>query len=291
MEKPLKACAFLDKGGTGKTTTIAHLGVALADLGNQVLLVDLAGKQGDLAEYFGFFEPWEAIIEDEEDERSWPNIATPMTDQWANIVDMLNPTEALDRMIWETDEGPDIIPAHPDLDGMDAELGNIDDASERYSRLNEFVINYIDPLDYDVVLIDLPGLTNNVTYNGLWAARNIIAPVEMGPLEEKQAAQLDADVDSISTNFEDVELSLTMVLPNKVDNRTNLSDEYDEKYKAEYPDKYSPEFVPLSQDIRNACNNGMTAFGLEDPSTTAERAITAYRVNADALTDRLTGAN
>lgn len=53
MRDTLRAAAFLDKGGTGKTTTVAHLGVGLSELDHCVLLVDLAGKQDDLAKHFG----------------------------------------------------------------------------------------------------------------------------------------------------------------------------------------------------------------------------------------------
>ena len=53
MSKTYRAAAFLDKGGTGKTTTVAHLAVALEQLDHNVLIIDLAGKQGDLAKHFG----------------------------------------------------------------------------------------------------------------------------------------------------------------------------------------------------------------------------------------------
>lgn len=35
MSETLRAAAFLDKGGTGKTTTVAHLAVALEELGER----------------------------------------------------------------------------------------------------------------------------------------------------------------------------------------------------------------------------------------------------------------
>lgn len=189
-------------------------------------------------------------------------------------------------MIQSTAEGPDLIPAHPALDTLDAELGNIDDARERYGRLERVLNDYIDPLGYDAVLLDLPGLTNNVSYNGLWAGRNVIAPVEIGPFEAEQADALRRGLEKIATNF-DVGIHLALVLPNKVDTRTKLAEEYLAAFWEEYPDVIAPEYVPYSQDIRKANEDGRTAFALPSPSRTARQAREAYLDATDILVDRL----
>ena len=48
------------KGGTGKTTTAASLGVALAMSGKRVLLID-ADPQGDLTASLGWKPRWRPI--------------------------------------------------------------------------------------------------------------------------------------------------------------------------------------------------------------------------------------
>ncbi|WP_293032666.1 ParA family protein [Natronococcus sp.] len=276
-----RAATFLDKGGTGKTTSAAHLGVALAEAGEDVLLIDLAGKQGDLAKHFGV---WSEVQEEIENDDDWPNISTVFAEEWDQIASKLGDA-AVDSLIVETDEGVDLIPAHPGLDSLDADLGNIDDARERYSRLERFLDEYIDGR-YDTVLIDLPGLTNNVTYNGLWATRNVVAPVEMGPFESEQATALERDLAKIDDQF-GVDVDLAMILPNKVDTRTKLANEYLEGFGEEYEGAIAPEHVPASQDIRNAADEGRTVFALEDPSTTAERAREAFLDSASELQQRL----
>lgn len=284
MGSTLRAAAFLDKGGTGKTTTVAHLGIALYERGFDVLLVDLAGKQGDLAKHFGVWDDYQSRIEKD---AAWPNISTVFDDAWATIAEKLG-DDPLDEFIITTNEGVDLIPAHPGLDTLDSELGNINDARERYSRFEQFLDAYVDPLTYDIVLIDLPGMTNNVSYNGLWAAENVIVPIEMGPFEAEQADALRRDLDKIAANFE-TNIELALVLPNKVDTRTTLAEEYLDAFEREYPDSIAAEYIPYSQDIRNAAQQGQTAFALVNPSTTATRAREAYVAAADLLVKRLQG--
>jgi len=75
----------------------------------------------------------------------------------------------------------------------------------------------------------------------------------------------------ITENFS-VDIELSLVLPNKVDTRTKLAEEYLESFEAEYGDTIAPNYVPYSQDIRNAAQRGVTAFELENPSATAKKA-------------------
>jgi chromosome partitioning protein len=282
MSETLRAASFLDKGGTGKTTATAHLSVAASRNGLDVLAIDLAGKQGDLAKHFGVWAEYQEAVANDE---AWPNIATTFDDSWRTIAEKLGP-RAVEDLIYPTEEGVDLIPAHRGLDSLDADLGNIDDAADRYARLERFLDEYVDPLEYDLVLLDLPGLANNVTYNGLWAARNVVAPVEMGPFEAEQADALRRDLEKIVENF-GVEVRLALVLPNKVDTRTTLAEEYLEAFREEYPEAIAPRHIPYSQDIRNATERGRTAFALESPSSTAREACEAFDVDAEALLARL----
>lgn len=226
-----------------------------------MLLIDLAGKQGDLAKHFGVWSEYKDLVEDDD---AWPNISTVFDDAWGTMAGKLG-DDAVDDLVVETGEGPDLIPAHPGLDTLDAELGNIDDARDWYSRLEQFLDEYVDPLGYEFLLIDLPGMTNNVSYNGLWAAGNVITPAEMGPFEAEQGDALRAAFQKIAENFE-VGIDLALVFPNKVDTRTNLAEEYFDAFAAEYPESIAPEYVPYSQDIQNAADSGVTAFQIEDPS-------------------------
>lgn len=275
----LRAATFLDKGGVGKTTATAHLGVALEQEGYATVLLDLAGKQGDLANHFGL---WEEIRTQED---RWPNITTVFQDQWDTIAEKLD-TAVADLLV-TTDEGPDLIPAHESLDGLDATLGDIDDPAERYSRLDRFLTGYLAD-EYDVILLDLPGSTSNIAYNGLWAARNVIATVRPGPFEAGQAEQLHRDLAEIRRE-QDIDIQLIMVLLNEVDERTVAGQTYLEEFRQEYPEAIAPAQIPSSQDIQNAQMKGGTLFALDRPSKTAQRAKTAFETNARELVERLEG--
>ena len=116
----------------------------------------------------------------------------------------------------------------------------------------------------------------------------MIAPIRAGLLEAEQAEALDHDLVRFRENLgRDVES--TMLLPTMIDQRTNLAQEFLERYEAEYPDALAPEPIPDSQGIPNATAEGRTIFAVEDDELlkTAKRAREAYRTDATELVTRL----
>lgn len=281
-----RAAVFIDKGGTGKTTNAANLGAALNRLGHNVLLIDLAGKQGDLADALGVFDDVQEDIANEDD---FPNIATTMGDRWSDVAGMVGAEEAVERLVYETSSGIDIVPAHPDLDGLDADLGNIDDVEDRYNRLRMFLDDYVEPLErWDVVLLDMPGLANNITYNGLWAAQNVVTPVSMGSFELKQARSLQDDLQKIRSNYGQ-DVRLRMVIANLYDRRTNLHGDILARFEEEFNGLMAPEYIVDSQQIRTATEDGRTLLDVPEDEllSTGEDARNAFLANAEELYDRL----
>lgn len=276
MDYSTHRCAvYLDKGGVGKSTSAAHLGVAAAEADHEVLLVGLSGKQRDLAIQFGIADE----IAD------WPNVSTMLSPDWEPMV-AENGAEPYERVIYDTGEGPDLIPSHPGLDGRNAELKQLYDDTEKYELLDRALSTEYIEERYDLIVFDLPGAPSVTTYNGLWAAENVLVPVLPGPFEARQAVELAGDIKTLRTSW-NRDLRVAMLMPTMTDDRTRLTDQYAEKYGEAFGARVAPSSVPFSQDVRNAQDAGRTVFALDRPSNTAEKVIEAYRENVAALMERL----
>lgn len=272
-----RACAYVPKGGVGKTTSTAHIAVAASqDRDLDVLLIDLAGTQNDLATHFG--------LGDEVDDLDAP-ISAIFGENWGFIRENID--DVFDRMVFPTDEGPDLIPADDGLGAEDNNLANVP-REDRYDRLESFIEDEVAPR-YDLVLLDLPGKEDNITINGLFAAENVVAPLKPGAFEREQLENLQAELEAIRNDEDhDARPRLQLVFATMVEKTTNLSAEFTDSLEAEYPDiAGSP--VAQSANIANEQADGRTLFALEDDDlyTTGERAREAYRSITDDLLDRL----
>ncbi len=272
-----RAAFYTPKGGIGKTTSTGHIGAAASiDHDLDVLLIDLAGTQNDLATQFGIAD---AIADPD------APISAIFGENWDFIRDNID--NIVDRMVFETDEGPDLIPADPGLGGADNNLANVP-REDRYGRLESFITTEIAPR-YDLVLLDLPGKDDNITINGLFAAENVIAPLKPGEFERNQLENLEAELAEIRDDEDhDADPRLRLVFATMIDRTTNLSDEFTESIEAEYP-AIAGTSVADTANVGTGQKEGRTLFAFDEDElyTTGKRARDAYReLTADTL-DRL----
>jgi chromosome partitioning protein len=282
MATTQRAAFFVEKGGVAKTTSAAHIGVSAAiDHDCDVVLLDLAGTQNDLATQFG--------LADDIDDPDAP-ISAVFGDDWDFIVENID--GIVDRMVYETEEGPDLIPADDGLSGADNNLASVP-VEERYLKLDQFITNQLAPR-YDLVLLDLPGKEDNITLNGVFAAEHVVTPLCPGAFERTQLDRLRDNLAAIRADLEnvleahDVHPHLTMVIPTMIDRTTNQSEDFVADVTNTYPD-IAAEPVTDSQNIGNFQAEGRTLFAADDDElyATGKRARAAYHQNTTTLRDRL----
>ncbi len=180
------------KGGVAKTTTVASLGAALAELGHRVLLVDL-DPQACLTFSLG--------IDPEDLELSVHHVLTKG----------LAPAEA----VIETEDGVDLLPATIELARAEADL------LTRTGR-EHVVALALEELAgrYDWVLLDCPPSLGVLTVAALTAAQGVLIPLQCETLSHRGVGQLLDTVHDVR-RFTNRRLKVWGVLPTLYDGRTN----------------------------------------------------------------------
>ena len=150
------------KGGVAKTTSVASLGAAFAELGKRVLLVDL-DAQACLTFSLGV-DP--------------DGVETSINEV------LLGKADATEALI-ACEDGVDLLPSVIELAGAEAQL------LPRPGR--EYVLrSALEPLldDYDVVLLDCSPSLGVLTLNALTAARGLVIPMPCEMLSHRGVGQL-----------------------------------------------------------------------------------------------------
>jgi len=281
-----RAATYVPKGGVGKTTSASHIGVSsYQDHDEDVVFVDLAGAQNDLATQFGL-----SVVDSEDDAESEEDhvidvpISAVFGDHWDTLVETID--DPLSRMTVETGEGPDLIPADSGLGGADNNLASVP-LEARFEKLDPFVDNHL-AKKYDLVIFDLPGAENNISLNGLSAAGTVVAPLKPGKFERDQLDTLVTDLARIREEAgHDVAPSLEVVIPTMINEQQNVDQKFLEGLQAEYPDRVTEPVVD-TQGISNDQWAGRTLFAIDEPALdTAARARETYRTITTDLLENL----
>jgi chromosome partitioning protein len=216
------------KGGVAKTTTVHALGVALARLGDRVLLVDL-DPQACLTFSTGL-DP--------------DGIGVSLHDV---LVGRNKATDALHELAELT-----VLPASIDLAGTELFLLGRTGREYALTRAIESVLD-----DFDTVLLDCPPSLGVLTVNGLTAANEVLIPLQCEALSHRGVAQL---LDSIADvrEYTNRDLAVRGAIATMFDARTRHAREVVDDVRSRFGISVLEPPVPKSVRFAEAPSRGLT---------------------------------
>jgi chromosome partitioning protein len=222
---PVVLAVANQKGGVAKTTSVASIGVALAEAGESVLLVDL-DPQACLTFSLG--------IDPEDLELSVHHVLTKG----------LAPGEA----ILATEDGVDLLPATIELARAEADLLT---RTGREHVLRTVVEDLAEAeTHYDWILLDCPPSLGVLTVAALTAATGVLIPLQCETLSHRGVGQLLDTVHDVR-RFTNRDLDIWGVLPTMFDGRTNHSravlENISETYQLEVIEPPIPKTIKFAE--------------------------------------------
>ena len=211
------------KGGVGKTTTTANLGIGLAQQNKRVLLID-ADAQGSLTLSLGYPKPDELPV--------------TLADIMQNVIDDTPIPDGCG--ILHHGEGVDLLPANIELSGMEIRLIN---AMSRESVLRTY-INAVKP-HYDYILIDCMPSLGMMPINSLAAADSVIIPSQPSYLSAKGLDLLMQSIAKVKRQI-NPKLKIDGILFTMVDSRTTLAREINALVRKTYGGHVFASEIPRS---------------------------------------------
>ena len=246
------------KGGVAKTTSVASIGAALAELGQRVLLVDL-DPQACLTFSLG--------IDPEDLDISVHHVLTKGVD----------PVE----VIISTEEGVDVLPATIELARAEADLLTRTGREHVIKGALEQLAEDLGDEAYDWVLLDCPPSLGVLTVAALTAADGVLIPLQCETLSHRGVGQLLDTVHDVR-RFTNRGLEVWGVLPTLYDGRTNHSRTVLETISETYDLEVVEPPIPKTIKFAEAPAAGRSILSTSRSSKGAK----AYREVAENLIER-----
>ena len=237
------------KGGVGKTTTTFNLGVALANQGKKVLLVD-SDSQADLTAYMGWYDQ--------------DSLKTTMADLVQRaITDVPINTE---QAILHHNENVDLIPSSLALANIENSLIN---AMSREYVTKDILSSVKDRYDY--VLIDCMPSLGMITLNALASADKVIIPVQPQYLAAKGMGYLLTTIKKVRRQINPV-LNVEGVLITLKDGRTNVERDTQAELREAYGAivKIFDIEIPKATKTAESTSKGKSVFAYDKNGKVAE---------------------
>jgi len=248
------------KGGVGKTTTTVNVAAGLAELGAQVLLVDV-DPQANATTALGVD----------------PRVAR------SSLVDALLRDALLDTLLVETAvAGLWLGPASPEL--ADAELELVPQLS-RELRLRRALGPVRSRFDY--VLVDCPPSLGLLTVNGLAAAQTVLVPMQAEYYALEGLTQLLRTLQLVRENLQPT-LALGAIVLTMVDPRSKLAAEVEIEVRRHFGETVCETVIPRSVRLSEAPSFGQP-ITLFDPISRGAASYRALAKEVDARAARWLG--
>jgi chromosome partitioning protein len=243
-----------ESGGPGKTTNALNSAAAIGRDGYDVLVLDVDPQRGALTNYAGYSH----LDHDEPGE-------TPVD---PTIMDVLFGDVDPETIIVDTPHF-DLLPSHEDLANFTSKLNE-----SGFHGLNRYRVirDVIEGLEsqYDYFIIDCNASLDELLDNAVFAARNIMVPLELSPKGMASQEGLEATVGSMRSGFEElgIEISIAGTVPSRVGN-AKIFEEYRETFEdSDIP--VSPFAIPEHSLLRYTWDANMDIFEFMESDKTRE---------------------
>ena len=215
------------KGGVGKTTSTASVGVAMARQGKRVLLVDLDG-QANLTSIF---------LHEEVEESIYDSLVEKAPLHLVHIEDNL-----------------DLIPSNLNMSAAEAKMTMI--MVQREMHLANLLASQ--KANYDYILIDCPPSLGIVTINAFFAADEIYVPVAAEILPLKGMMMIENVLEDLREAKPEIKISGVFVT--RFDSRKNINKSVEEAVRAQYKDVVFHTHIRDHVSLSEAPGSGGSIF-------------------------------